>query len=167
MRTPLTLLDELGLIPTLRQHVTLQRFEEGEKQVNLIGDDKQENARAVAIYALWRVLKTQGAMAIVLTPTQDRGAELMTFLDSVTQLCNPHLAQVAGFPRWNVLRINSQPSWEIRVMPNRAPLVREEAPKALVSVILDAKNPDFQFVEACKALEECSTHEKNTLVRVW
>ena len=84
-----------------------------------------------------------------------------------TQRCNKDLAQVTGFPRWNVLKIGSSAGWEIRVMPNKAALVREKAPNAVISVVFEAGNSDPEFVEAQKALEECSTHPKNLLIRVW
>jgi len=167
MRSPLNLCDELGLAPTLRQYDQLQRYAECPKLIELAGDERYEGQKAVGVYVLWRILGVQGSTCIVLAPTQEQGGEFMSFLDLLTQRCNPQLAQVSGFPRWNVLRFAGTTAWEVRVMPNKAAIVRERAPNALVSVILDARNPDLEFVEACKALEEGSTHEKNSLVRVW
>ncbi len=167
MRSPLNLCDELGLTPTLKQYDILERFAARPKLLELVGDENYETERAVGIQTIWRILEVQGSTCIVLTPTQQIGADFMGFLDLVTQRCHPQLAQVSGFPRWNVLQFGGMTAWEIRVMPNKAAIVRERAPQALVSVILGARNPDLEFVEACKALEECSTHEKNTLVRVW
>ncbi len=167
MRSPLNLCDELGLVPTSRQYDLLMRFAERPKVVELQDDGENEVMRAVGMMTLWRILDEQGSTALVIAPTPEMGANFMSFLDAVTQRRHPQLAQVTGFPRWNVLQFAGATAWEIRVVPNKPAIVREMAPKALVSVILGARSKDLEYVETCLALEQGSTHQRNTLVRVW
>jgi hypothetical protein len=167
MRSPLHLCEKLGLTPTPGQHELLTRLGQCHENYNIQGDEKNESARACAIFALWRVLNVSDSLGIVLTPSKERSNDFMTFITAVTKRCSPELASVSGFPRWNVLQVGGRTGWELRLMPNKAALVRERAPNAVVSLILDAGNSDPEFVEAVRALEERSTHEKNTLIHLW
>lgn len=167
MHSPRSLCDKLGLTPTAVQHVVFGRLEDCPKRVEFLGDGRNEVARAVAIFALWRIISISGALGIVLTPTQALSSDFMQFMEAVTKRCNPELAEVSGFPRWNVLQIGGRAGWELRVMPNKAPLIVERAPQSVVSVVLEAGNSSPAFVESVKALEEHSTHEKNSLILVW
>jgi hypothetical protein len=167
MRSPLNLCEKLGLTPTSSQHELLTRLSECHETYDVAGDMNNEAARACAIFALWRVLSIPGSTGIVLVPTAARGSDFMLFMEAVTKRCNPELAAVSGFPRWNVLQLGGRTGWELRVMPNKAALVRERAPMAVVSLIFDARSSVPEFVEAVQALEERSTHEKNTLIRLW
>lgn len=167
MRSPLDLCDKLNLKASGTQFALLARLGECPKMLDVEGDEHYEAARAVGIFALWRVLAVTGSSGIVLAPTQALGSDFMKFMEAITQRCNPELAEVSGFPRWNLLQFAGRTGWELRVVPPKAPLIRERAHNALVSIILSARNTDPEYVEAMKALEECSTHPKNTLVHVW
>lgn len=167
MQNPLALCEKLGLIPTDKQHGMLLQLAECPKIYEDKLDADFQTARAGALFALWRVLSISGSTGIVLTPTQALGASFMNFMEAVTTRTSPELASVSGFPRWNVLQIGGRTAWELRLMPNKAPLVAEKAPNSVVSLILEASNTDVEFVEAVKALEEHSTHPKNVLIRLW
>lgn len=167
MRSPLNLCEKLGLQPTAVQHATFGRLDDCPKRIEFLGDGRNEVTRAVAIFALWRVLSIPSSLGIVLVPTQALGSDFMQFMEAVTQRCNPELAQVSGFPRWNVLQFGGRTAWELRVMPNKSALVRERAPNSVVSVVIQAGDSEPEFVEAVKALEEHSTHPKNSLISIW
>lgn len=167
VKTPLSLCDHLELKPTPRQREVLGILTTLPSFYEVVGDDRNEMTRAALVFALWRILTSPSSSGVILAAGKGADGKAMDFLAAVTQKINPQLADVTGFPQWNVLRIHGQPSWELRVLPNEANLVRERARGALVSVILGGKSSDPAFVEACDALGKACTNPKNTRIFVW
>lgn len=167
LRDPLSLCDSLELRPTPRQREVLGVLATNPSFYQVVGDARNEMSRAAAMYALWRVLANQSSSGLVLASTQDEGAKIMAFLQQVTTKINPQLASVTGFPYWNVLRVGGQRSWEIHLLENRAPIVAQRAPGALLSVVVGDRSSDPAFREAVTALEQHSTHPKHTRIVVW
>lgn len=167
MHTPLDLCDKLGLIPSSEQYDLLSILADCPRRFEASDNATHETTRAVAIIALWRTLLIPGARSIVLAPDDQTAVDFMDFLERVCKRCSPALAEVTSFPRWNVLQFSGQPGWEVRLMPNNAKFVAECAPQSLVSIMLSARSSSMAYVEACKALEQHSTHPKCMLLRVW
>jgi hypothetical protein len=132
-----------------------------------VGDDRNEVARAAAVYALWRILSTPSSRGLFLASDAEVGRKVMEFLQAVTSRVNPQLASVTGFPYWNVLRIGGQPSWELQLLENKAPVVAQRATNSILSVVLGDRSSDPAFRDAVSALEQHSTHPKHTRIVVW
>jgi hypothetical protein len=167
LRDPLSLCDQLELRPTPRQREVLGVLASNPSFYQVVGDDRNEMARAAAIYALWRILSSPSSRGILLASDFDAAGRVMSFLEQVTKKINPNLASVTGFPYWNVLRIGGQPSWELQLMENKAQIVAQRAPNSVLSVIFGDRSSDPAFREAVSALEEHSTHPKHTRIVVW
>lgn len=167
LRDALSLCDSLELRPTPRQREVLGVLATCPAFYQTVGDARNEMSRAAAMFSLWRILSTQNSTGLFLAATHDEGAKIMDFLQQVTAKINPQLASVTGFPYWNVLRIGGQPSWELKMLENRAQIVAARAPGALLSVVFGDRSSDPAFREAVKALEEHSTHPKHTRIVVW
>lgn len=167
LQDPLSLCAQLDLRPTPRQREMLGVLQTNPTFYQAVGDERNEVARAACMYALWRILSVAGSRSLFLASDPKKGREVMEFLQAVTARVSRPLASVTGFPYWNVLRIANQPSWEIMLMENRAPIVAQRAPTALVSVVFGDRSSDPAFREAVAALEQGSTHVNHTRIVVW
>lgn len=167
LKDPLSLCGQLDLHPTPRQSEVLKALATNPGFYQVVGDDRHEMERAAAVYALWRILASPSSRGIMLASTQGQAGKIMGFLSQVTQNVSTALASVSGFPHWNVLRIGGQPSWELQMMPNKAPVVAQRAPNAILSVVFGDRSSDPDFREAVSALEATSTHQKHTRIVVW
>lgn len=167
MQSALNLCDKLHLTPNPVQLGIIRDFYGSTKLLETFDNEQRDGTRAVAICAIWRILSVPGSSALIVTPSQDDSVYFMRFLEAVTKRCNLELAEISGFPSWNLLRFGGQPGWEMRILSNVPELIVPRAPRALVSVALNVKNSDPTYVEARMALEAHSTHPANTLIRVW
>lgn len=178
MHSPLSLCDRLGLQPSEYQYKILARYKACAdalevaniplfRRLDVVSGDTFEGDRVVALCALWRLLDRKGASCVVIAPDETLGSDFMAFVQGVVKRGNNELSCIGSFPRWNVLKFGGVEGWEMRLLPSKQAIVRELAPRAYISIALGAGSSVPEYVDLMKALEEASSHPKNTLIRVW
>ena len=138
LRSPEDLCDRLGLRPNEHQRELMHRFYEEEDPLELAEIPAQQTTNAVALAALWRLLRVQGSKCIVIAANRDLESRFLTFLREVTTTIDPALTSVCRWRGSKCLAIGDAAGHELRVVSNRPEWLQGLHDEAITFVILGA-----------------------------
>jgi len=167
LRSPMDLSDRLGLRPTTYQLDLMQRFYNGVEPLEVTEIPAQRTTEALAVCALWRLLRIEGSRVIVIAANRDLESRFMGFLHAVTTQIDPALTSVCRWTSNKVLKIGDAAGHELRFMSNHPAWAQGVHDSSLLTVVLGARSSEPRFIETMKALRAASTGENCRQIVMW
>lgn len=167
LRSPMDLSDRLGLRPSTYQLDLMQRFYDGVEPLEVTEIPAQRTTEALALCALWRLLRIEGSRVLVIAANRDLESRFMGFLHTVTTQIDPALTSVCRWPSNKVLKIGDAAGHELRFMSNQPSWVQGIHDPSLLTVVLGARSSEPRFIETMQALRAASVGENCRQIVMW
>lgn len=167
LRSPEDLAERLGLRPTEYQRELMHNFYEGVEPLEVLEVPAQRTTEAVALCALWRLLRIDGSRCVVIAANRDLEKRFMGFLHNVTSTIDPALTSVCRWPSSKRLKIGDAEGHELRFMSNRPEWAQGIHDEALMTVVLGARSSEPHFVETMRVLRSVQTGANSRQIIMW
>ena len=167
LRSPMDLSDRLGLRPSAYQLDLMQRFYDGVEPLEVTEIQAQRTTEALAVCALWRLLRIEGSRCIVISSNRDLESRFMGFLYTVTTQIDPALTSVCRWTNNKVLKIGEAAGHELRFMSNTPAWAAGIHDPSLLTVVLGARSSEPRFVETMQVLRSIQTGENCRQIIMW
>lgn len=165
--SPLTLAARLRLRPTPAQEALLEQLEAQRSEYDFALEPSGETLKALALYALWRVLAYRGARVTVIAASKPQAEQFIEFLHHLTQHTDPALQAVSLWKRWNHVVFGVDMGQEIRLVPNVPVMAAGRGCSNHLVIALGASSSDPAFVETQKVLFAGETPSGETRISAW
>jgi len=167
LRSPEDLSERLGLRPSPYQLELMHRFYEGENPLEVVEIPSQRTTEALALCALWRLLRIEGSRVLVIAANRDLESRFMGFLHTVTTQIDPALASVCRWTSNKVLKIGDAAGYELRFMSNQPAWAAGIHDPSLLTVVLGARSSEPHFIETMQALSAVQMGENCRQIVMW
>jgi hypothetical protein len=167
LRSPMDLSDRLGLRPSTYQLDLMQRFYDGVEPLEVTEIPAQRTTEALALCALWRLLRIEGSRVLVIASNRDLESRFMGFLHTVTTQIDPALTSVCRWPSSKVLKIGDAAGHELRFMSNHPQWAAGIHDPSLLTVVLGARSSEPRFIETMQVLRSIQTGENCRQIIMW
>jgi hypothetical protein len=167
LRSPEDLSERLGLRPSLYQLELMQRFYKGEDPFEVVEEPARRTTEAIALCALWRLLRVEGSQVLVVSSSRDLESRFMGFLHTVTTTIDPALTSVCRWTSNKVLRIGDVAGHELRFMSNRPGWAQGIHDPSLLTVVLGARSSEPRFCETMEALKTVQIGPDTRQIIMW
>lgn len=157
LRSPEDLSHRLGLRPTAAQAELMHRFYEDEDPLQVVEKPSEQTTNAVALCALWRLLRVEGSKCIVIAANRDLEGRFMKFMRDVTTTIDPALTSVCKWTSSKSMKLGDQAGHELRMVSNRPEWLQGLGGEATTFVILGARSSEPHF---CATMEVIDTYRK-------
>lgn len=167
LRSPADLSERLGLRPSLYQLELMHRFYEGANPLEVTEIPAQRTTEALAMCALWRLLRVEGSRVLVIASNRDLESRFMGFLHTITTTIDPALTSVCRWSSSKCLRIGDAAGHELRFMSNNPAWAAGIHDPSLLTVVLGARSSDPRFCETLEVLRTIQTGENARQIVMW
>lgn len=167
LRSPDDLCERLGLRPNTHQRELMHRFYEGVEPLEVAEIPAQNTLNAVALAALWRLLRVEGSRVIVIAANRDLEGRFLGFLRDVTTSIDPALTSVCRWTGSKCLKIGDTAGYELRFMSNQPQWAAGIHDPSLLTVVLGARSSQPRFVETMEVLKSIQTGENSRQIIMW
>jgi len=157
LRSPEDLSHRLGLRPTAEQAELMHRFYEDEDPLQIVEVPSQQTTNAVALCALWRLLRVEGSKCIVIAANRDLEGRFMKFMRDITTTIDPALTSVCKWTGSKSMKLGDQAGHELRMVSNRPEWLQGLGGEAITFVVLGARSSEPKF---CATMEVVDTYRK-------
>jgi len=162
LRSPEDLSHRLGLRPTGSQLELMHRFYEDEDPLHVVEVPSAQTTNAVALCALWRLLRVEGSKCIVIAANRDLEKRFMEFMRAITTTIDPALTSVCKWVGSKTLKLGDQAGHELRMVSNRPEWLQGLHGNAITFVVLGARSSEPKF---CETLEVVNAYQRQEGVR--
>jgi len=167
LRSPEDLCVRLGLRPSGHQRELMHRFYEDEDPLEVEEIQAQQTMNAVALAALWRLLRVPGSKCIVISANRELEQRFLLFLREVTTMIDPALASVCLWRGSKCLSIGEASGHELRVVSNKPEWLQGLPDEAITFVILGARSSEPDFCETMRVIDTYRNLEGARHIVMW
>ena len=167
LRSPEDLSERLGLRPSTYQLELMQRFYEGADPLEVVEIPHLRTIEALALCALWRLLRVEGSRVLVISSSRDLESRFMSFLRTVTTQIDPALTSVCRWKNSKVLKIGDAAGHELRFMSNQPAWAVGIHDPSLLTVVLGARSSEPRFCETMEALKTVQIGPDTRQIVMW
>ena len=167
LRSPEDLSHRLGLRPTSDQAELMHRFYEDEDPLQVTEVPSQQTTNAVALCALWRLLRVEGSRCVVIAANRDLEKRFLEFMRAVTTTIDPALTSVCKWTSAKSLQVGDHAGHELRVVSNRPEWLQGLGGEAVTFVVLGARSSDTAFNEALQVVDTYRKAEGARHIIMW
>ena len=167
LRSPEDLAHRLGLRPTASQAELMHRFYEDEDPLQVTEVPSAQTTNAVALCALWRLLRVEGSKCIVIAANRDLEKRFMEFMRAVTTTIDPALTSVCKWVGSKTLKLGDQAGHELRMVSNRPEWLQGLHAEAVTFVILGARSSEPKFCATMEVVDSYRGQEGARHIVMW
>lgn len=166
LRSPEDLSERLGLRPTTYQRELMQRFYEDEDPLEVTEVPSQRTTEALAVAALWRLLREEGSKVVVIAANRDLESRFMGFVHQITTSIDPALSSVCRWTGNKAMKVGDSAGHELRFVSNR-PEWLQGLCGAITFVVLGARSDEPHFYETMKVVDSYRNREGARHIVMW
>lgn len=167
LRSPEDLCERLGLRPSEGQRTLMHAFYEDVDPLQIREVPSEQTASAVALCALWRLLRIEGSKCYVISSNRDLEKRFLQFLHEVTRTIDPALTSVCKWTNGRALQLGSTSGHELRVVSNVPAFLMglDETPTTFVA--LGASSSDMPFNDTLRVMDKYRGQEGARHIVMW
>lgn len=166
LRSPEDLSHRLGLRPTESQAELMHRFYEDEDPLQVVEVPSQQTTNAVALCALWRLLRVEGSRCIVIAANRDLEGRFLKFVRDITTTIDPALTSVCKWTNGRTMRLGDHAGHELRMLSN-IPEWLQGLHGPTTFVVLGAKSSETKFCDTLKVVDTYRGQEGMRHIVMW
>lgn len=153
LHSPADLAERLGMRPTPSQRELMERFYEDEDPLQVTEVPAQRTTEALALAALWRLLREDGSKCIVIAANRDLESRFMGFLHKITTEIDPALTSVCRWTNNKAMKVGDAAGHELRFVSNR-PAFLQGLHGTVTFVVLGARSSETRFMDTVKEVDK-------------
>lgn len=127
----------------------------------------ESTTHAVAICALWRLLREDGSKVIVISSNRDLESRFMGFLYKITTGTDPALTSVCKWPNSKVLQIGDAAGHELRYYSSKPKFFGHVDDPIVTWVILGARSSETHFGDTLEVIKTYEGREGHRHIYLW
>jgi len=167
LRSPEDLSERLGLRPNSHQRELMHRFYEDEDPLQVAEKPSANTTNAVALCALWRLLRVEGSKCIVIASSRDLEKRFLDFMRGVTTTIDPALTSVTRWSGSRSMKLGNQPGSEMRMVSCRPEWLQGLGSEATTFIVLGARSSEPKFCETLAVVNSYRGDEGARHIVVW
>ena len=161
--SPFALLARLNMRPDPLQRVKLVELARATDAVDM--QEIPQFVRVAAIMALWRVLHSDQAQCLVLSPERERAWPFFDWLKDIVTSSDPVLANITHISARTRMQFGHDRSRCIKLAPNHIAGLGGLHASSMTGIVLDAGNTDTQLLQLFEAT--IGAAKNSLLIRLW